>query len=244
MIVIPLAGLSSRFSKAGYQKPKYELELDGKTVFSHSVLSFSRYFDKERFLFIALNRPNIEQFVNAECVSLNIINYEIILLEEPTKGQAETVYKGLCRSECQKDEPILIFNIDTFRPDFTYPEFVTDSDVMGYLETFIGSGSNWSNVVPDSIQPEQVALTAEKQNLSEYCCTGLYYWRSAEQYCELFKEYSQKAPGAMQGSEYYIAPMYNMLIEKGGNVRYTVIEGDKVIFCGTPQEYEALKNGE
>ena len=171
-------------------------------------------------------------------------HYELILLEEPTKGQAETVYEGLCRSVYQKDESILIFNIDTFRPDFTYPEFVTDSDVAGYLETFIGSGSNWSNVVPDSAQPERVVLTAEKQNLSEYCCTGLYYWHSAEQYCRLFEEYSQKAPDAMQGNEYYIAPMYNMLIEKGGHVRYTVIDSDMVIFCGTPQEYEALNNGE
>ncbi|EOA0230274.1 capsular biosynthesis protein, partial [Escherichia coli] len=36
MIVIPMAGLSSRFKKAGYVKPKYMLEAHGKTLFSHS----------------------------------------------------------------------------------------------------------------------------------------------------------------------------------------------------------------
>ena len=40
MIVIPMAGLSSRFTKAGYTKPKYMLPLAGKSVFAHSIESF------------------------------------------------------------------------------------------------------------------------------------------------------------------------------------------------------------
>ena len=41
MIVFPMAGLSSRFYKEGYTKPKFELSLGGVTVFERSVLSFS-----------------------------------------------------------------------------------------------------------------------------------------------------------------------------------------------------------
>ncbi|ECR5117115.1 capsular biosynthesis protein, partial [Salmonella enterica] len=33
MIIIPMAGLSSRFFKAGYTKPKYELKAHDKTLF-------------------------------------------------------------------------------------------------------------------------------------------------------------------------------------------------------------------
>lgn len=33
MFIIPMAGLSSRFFKAGYTKPKYQLDLNGETVF-------------------------------------------------------------------------------------------------------------------------------------------------------------------------------------------------------------------
>ena len=55
MIIIPMAGLSSRFKDAGYVKPKYMLEAHGKTLFSHSLYSFKNYFDSESFLFVALD---------------------------------------------------------------------------------------------------------------------------------------------------------------------------------------------
>ena len=32
MFIIPMAGLSSRFFKAGYNKPKYQLDLNGESV--------------------------------------------------------------------------------------------------------------------------------------------------------------------------------------------------------------------
>lgn len=47
-----MAGMSSRFFKAGYDKPKYMLEATGITLFEHSVLSFKNYFERESFLFI------------------------------------------------------------------------------------------------------------------------------------------------------------------------------------------------
>ncbi|TOH10549.1 capsular biosynthesis protein, partial [Vibrio parahaemolyticus] len=44
MIVIPMAGMSSRFFKAGYKLPKYMLEAHGKSLFEHSLRSFESYF--------------------------------------------------------------------------------------------------------------------------------------------------------------------------------------------------------
>lgn len=52
MIVIPMAGMSSRFFKAGYTQPKYMLEAHGQTLFEHSVNSFAAYFASTPFLFI------------------------------------------------------------------------------------------------------------------------------------------------------------------------------------------------
>jgi len=113
------------------------------------------------------------------------------------------------------------------------------AEVDGYLETFIGSGKNWSNVVPVD-DTDRVALTAEKEELSEYCCTGLYYWSSSARFVGLAQETLEKPVTEMQGNEYYIAPMYNDLIQAGGDIRFTVIDRSSVIFCGTPEEYQAL----
>lgn len=49
MIIIPMAGLSSRFFKAGYTKPKYMLDAHGISLFDHAVNSFKAYFKTETF---------------------------------------------------------------------------------------------------------------------------------------------------------------------------------------------------
>jgi len=232
-----MAGLSSRFKKAGYKAPKYMLEAHGKTLFKHSVSSFEKYFDIESFLFIALDVFDVRAFIQQQCKELGINNYQIIILDKATQGQAETVYLGVKQADVSSNEALLIFNIDTIRPYFTWPtEFDMDT-ADGYLETFIGSGANWSNILPDDRQLKTVKLTAEKQEISQYCCTGLYYWRKCTDFCRVFESYQQKTLNEIQAGEYYIAPMYNDLISEGKDIRYSVIDENEVIFCGVPEEY-------
>ena len=45
MIVIPMAGLSSRFFKAGFEVPKYQLKINDSYVFDLALKSFIQYFD-------------------------------------------------------------------------------------------------------------------------------------------------------------------------------------------------------
>jgi NDP-sugar pyrophosphorylase family protein len=240
MIVIPMAGLSSRFKKAGYVKPKYMLEANGRTLFWHSLVSFRRYFNTEKFLFISLNVEGIKDFIVKECENLGIDNYDVEILNKPTGGQAETVYLGICNQP--PTDGITIFNIDTFRPGFIYPKEFELKGIDGYLETFIGAGENWSNVVPLESGSNRVALTGEKQQLSEYCCTGLYYWKNTELFCRVFEEYRKIELSELQGKELYIAPMYNLVIKEGGDVRFSVIPKNEVIFCGVPEEYKDFIN--
>lgn len=237
MIVIPMAGLSSRFKKAGFELPKYMLEAKGKTLFEHSVLSFEKYFGTEAFLFIALDVYHTGAFVEQKCQQLGIKRFQMVILDAPTRGQAETVYLGLKAAKVEADAPVTIFNIDTFRPGFVYPDTFDINEVDGYLETFIGSGKNWSNVVPDAKGSNRVELTAEKQELSEYCCTGLYYFRFAKDFINIAERDLDIDVTQMQGGEFYIAPMYNQLIGSGADIRFSVISETDVVFCGVPDEY-------
>lgn len=239
MIVIPMAGLSSRFKKAGYKLPKYMLEGQGRTLFAHSVKSFEHYFNSETFLFIALDVFDTEKFIHQQCEILGINNYKVVMLNTPTKGQAETVYMGVNKANIAKDESLLIFNIDTFRSGFRWPLEFDVTEIDGYLETFIGEGKNWSNVLPDNLNLQTVSLTAEKQEISRYCCTGLYYWRRCSDFSEIFEDYKERSLEDVDAGEYYIAPMYNELIKRGKDIRYTVVDRDSdVIFCGVPDEYD------
>ena len=94
-IIIPMAGLSSRFSKAGYVLPKYMLYVRNRSMFNLSVSSFEKYFVSCKFLFIARNIFDTRAFIEQECELMGIKDYETVILDSPTRGQAETVMKGI-----------------------------------------------------------------------------------------------------------------------------------------------------
>ncbi|OEF29480.1 glycosyltransferase family 2 protein [Vibrio rumoiensis] len=239
MIVIPMAGLSSRFFKAGFNQPKYMLEAHGKSLFDHAVCSFEAYFTTEHFIFIVRDVHQTPRYVQQRCHALGIKNVTIITLNEETRGQAETVYLGLKDIE-STSELITVFNIDTFRPDFQFPEAIDQWD--GYLEVFSGQGDNWSFAKPMSSSSTQVIETAEKRAISNLCCTGLYYFKSIVQYKEAYLAYLDLPQEQWEKGELYIAPLYNYLIKNGNKIHYHLIPRNEVIFCGVPDEYYDFLN--
>lgn len=237
MIVIPMAGLSQRFRKAGYTVPKYMLDLHGQTLFEHTVGSFKNYFNSESFLFIARTEAKTHEFIRRETQSMGIRNYEIVILDHETKGQAETVRLGLARCGAAADERLTIFNIDTIRPGFKYPERDWMSYADGYLEVMPSHDPGFSYALPKEDGTEKVQRTAEKQVISNLASTGLYYFRSTAQFISSF-EFERDHPSS---HELYIAPMYNHMISTGCDVRYFAIEHRQVIYAGTPSQYEELQ---
>ena len=233
MIVIPMAGMSSRFFSAGFDKPKYMLEAKGKTLFEHSLLSFKKYFNDEHFIFIVRNIYHTEAFVKSKAEALGIKNYNIVCLESETKGQAETVFLGV--KGIESNNSLTIFNIDTFRPNFSYPKLTGIED--GYLEVFVGKGDNWSFVLPFKNSKTLIKETAEKRAISDLCCTGVYHFTKVSDFTDAYLEYKSKPKNEWDKGELYVAPLYNSLIKKGKQIHYHKIERTDVIFCGTPDEY-------
>lgn len=232
MIVIPMVGASSRFFKAGYDRPKYQLPLWGETVFYWVMHSFSNYFDKQSFLFIVRDDYDSKKFVEKESYRLGIIDFLIVTLDSMTQGQADTVAQGM--KEVNTQEPITIFNIDTLRYNFELPNFVNECD--GYLEVFRGEGDHWSFVRPGS---ELKALrTTEKERISDLCSNGLYHFATKELFLSAFKDATEN--NIKSKGEYYVAPLYNYLINLDKDIRYLEISLSDIDFCGTPDEYQAL----
>lgn len=238
-----MAGLSSRFFKEGYKEPKYMLIAKNKTLFEHAVASFSRYFKTEYFLFIVRDVYQTYEFVTKQAKSMGIMNFHVVRLEQGTKGQAETVMIGI--SEWKKleatvdDCSITIFNIDTFRPGFTFPDLDKLGD--GYLEVFKGTGVNWSFAKPLSEDSTRISETAEKTPISDLCCTGLYHFKSLNRYISAYMSYLEIPEENWEKGELYVAPLYNNLIKNGFEIHYNLISRDEVIFCGVPSEYDDFK---
>ncbi|WP_256357579.1 glycosyltransferase family 2 protein [Halomonas sp. 18071143] len=233
MIVIPMAGLSSRFFKEGYELPKHQLPLFDRTVFQWVMKSFQLYFETDYFVFIVRDDYDNVEFINNELAALGVVNHTVVVLNAETRGQADTVYLGL--SGFDLDSELYIFNIDTIRWGFVKPDFI--DKCSGYLEVFEGEGDHWSFVL-SSDQGKRVLKTTEKDRVSNLCSDGLYYFSSLRIFNQIFEE--MEVQGGFVKGELYVAPMYNYLIEKGLPVLYDLIDKSKISFCGTPAEYVAL----
>lgn len=242
MIVLPMAGLSSRFFKAGYEVPKYMLDLHGASVFAHALGSFTGLFGSERFLIICRDVHDTPDFVRAQCAAMGLPAeaLELVVLEAETAGQAETVAEGLRGAGETGTTPITIFNIDTFRPGFAHPGTFDVDAVDGYLEVFHAPGDHWSFARAEP-GTDRVVEVAEKVRISDLCSDGLYHFRSAEMFLDLYAEIEARDPATLQGGEYYVAPLYNIALRRGMDIRYTLVGPEAIRFCGTPDEYDDLR---
>lgn len=235
MFVIPMVGKSSRFFKEGYEQPKYKLAINGESVFEKSVRSFESYFKTDKFLFLVRSDYNAAEFVKQSVEDMGIRDFSIVIFSEETLGQADTVYQGLAKAEdfFDDDEPLYIFNIDTFRPGFKKS---TKSRHPGYLEVFEGEGTHWSFALPG--KDESVLKTAEKNRISNLCSNGLYYFKSRSLFNSSFEH--SVSEDLKEKGEFYIAPLYNYLIQNGQKVSYELVPLSEIVFCGTPDEYRAI----
>ena len=220
-----MAGLSSRFFKAGYQEPKYKLVAHGKTLFEWSVKTFEKYYESEKFIFICRDVYDTPEFVESELKKVGIKNFEIIALTTETRGQAETVFLAL--DKVPEDERLIIFNIDTHESRFDYIHESNDA----YLEVFRGEGEHWSFAKPiqNSTLVEQ---TAEKKRISDLCSNGVYGFKNKSIFIDAYIQLIRSNPG-----ELYIAPMFNFIINQNMCVRYKLVDIEDHIFMGTPNEY-------
>lgn len=233
--MIPMAGLSSRFANAGYSKPKYMLELAGKSLFQHSVGSFLPYCFENHFVFICRDVEGTPEFVRSEAKKLGLKSWELKVLDIETEGQADSVAMGL--GMVNSESNLTIFNIDTFRKNLDFRHF--EQAEKGVIEVFEGPGNAWSFVKPGP--NNQVLMTAEKQRISNLCSTGLYHFPRVDQFLEIVQRAKEPDSDLKAKGEIYVAPLYNALIAMGVEVVYYKVQRNEVAFCGVPDEYVSLQ---
>ena len=108
----------------------------------------------------------------------------------------------------------------------------------GFIPCFCGVGDHWSFVRLGS--KEKAEEVREKVRISDYCTLGAYYFKTGGLYEKLYQEYYSKDSN-MEKGEKYIAPLYNYLIQKGGEVRISVVDAGSVHVLGTPEELDYFK---
>ncbi len=233
-IIITMAGMGSRFRKAGYTMPKYMIKAKEKTLFEwsmDSLLDYNKYVSK--YIFIVRKEDNAYNFIKSKCIERKINNFEIVEIDYLTDGQATTCM--LAMPYCNIGEEILVYNIDTYVEPYTMKYQDISGD--GHIPCFHADGEHWSFAKIDD--DGNVIEVREKVRISNNCTLGAYYFSSAKLYENLYKEYYNDE-SKLEKNEKYIAPLYNYMIEKGMKVTISIIDANKVHVLGTPEELNAF----
>jgi dTDP-glucose pyrophosphorylase len=237
-IVITMAGAGKRFREAGYTLPKYQIEARGKTLFEWSMLSLDGYRELvRRYIFIVLREDAATPFIKEQGEKLRLPNITVVELDEITDGQATTAM--MARKYWDNDDALLIYNIDTY----VEPGQMNAAELKGdgFIPCFRGEGNHWSFVRLD--KDGRAVEVREKFRVSDYCTLGAYYFSSCELYASLYQGYGNGEIPTVN-NEKYIAPLYNLLIARGGSVYISDVDSKYVHVLGTPEELEAFVNGQ
>ena len=233
-VIITMAGLGSRFRKAGYTVPKYMIEAKGKTLFEWSMDSLLDYNPHvSKYIFVVRKEDDSSGFIREKCRQYGLGNIEVMEIDYLTDGQATTCM--LAMPYCENDVPILIYNIDTY----VEPYEMKYSDISGdgHIPCFHAEGDHWSFVKLDDCG--KAVEVREKKRISDNCTLGAYYFSSAGLYQKLYEEYYTDNR-KVERNERYIAPLYNLMIEKGLEVTISIVFAGKVHVLGTPEELQAF----
>lgn len=235
-LVMPMAGESSRFFDAGYDVPKYMLEAKGKTLFEYSLESLPLpLVSNVIFIFLKSHDEdwNVHNFILDKTDQYEF-SRELVCLPNKTDGQAQTCLQS--EPYVDSSDDLIIYNIDTY---FESPDLASKLiDPRKKRDGIIGAfhhrsdDEKWSFASVDSDMVVQ--STAEKQKISNYALTGLYHFTRSEDFFNVAKRHVEKS--LKNKGEYYVAPMYNDLIENGREFVLDVCERFHPL--GTPEDYE------
>lgn len=227
-ILIPMAGEGSRFAKEGYQYPKPLIDVAGKPMIQRVVENLQ--FDA-KYIFL-VRSEHLKKYNGLKNTLYQITNKKCSIIEVDglTDGAACTAL--LAKHLIDTDEDLLIANSDQI-VDYEKNNFLFLKNVKfidGIVFSFNATHPKWSFVRVNS--SGYIAEVAEKNPISNIATCGIYWYRRGRDFVECAE--SMIRHKLKTNNEYYIAPVYNELINKDKNVIPFFV--NKMNGIGTPED--------
>lgn len=212
--LITAAGAGSRFIQSGIKPPKPLIKVKGIELILWSLFSFD-FNDSDNLYFVTQKRDNVKARILPKLKNiyphLNIFWLEI---EEILNGQLLTAKYAISHFNILGN--LVIHNCDTsYRlEDFNFRDL--KETFFGAIPYFYAEGENWS-FLETSNDEKFIVNIKEKIKISEKCSVGTYFFLSAENFLKEATQYIKFSKNDIN-KEYYIAPFYQYLINKGFKV--------------------------
>lgn len=211
-IVIPMAGRGSRFSAAGYSTPKPAIPIHGMPMVE-LVVGSVRPAQPHRLTFLVL-KEHVERY-GLEAMLRRIEPESVIVsIDTVTEGAACTVL--LARSLIDTDEPLMLANSDQF-VDVDIDAYLSALDheqADGLIMTMEADDPKWSFVGFDD--RGRVNRVVEKEVISSEATVGIYNFRRGRDFVRAAESMIRK--NRRVNGEFYVAPVYNEMIEWGAAI--------------------------
>ena len=232
-IVIPMAGLGSRFAKDGYEKPKPFIDVNGKPMIIRVLENLA--YPNANYILIG-RKEHLEQ--EKELVKQIEQNYKVtfIGIDKLTEGTVCTVLYA--RKYINSESPLMIANSDQII-DSSIANFIDDCferNLDGSILTFRDQELNpkWSFAKLDA--NNFVTEVKEKEAISEFATVGIYLFSKGNMFVN--SAIDMIIENDRVNNEFYTCPVYNYLILEGAKIGIYNIEQVAMHGLGTPEDLE------
>lgn len=230
-VVIPMAGLGSRFSDAGHKMPKPFIDVKGKPMIQLVVENLGFSVQNTRFIFI-VRKEHIDKY-NAHYI-LNLIAPGCIIIptNKVTEGSACSIL--LAQDYINNDEHLFIANSDQF-VEWNCNEFMYSmigNSIDGGIATFEADSLKWSYAKLN--EQGFVSEVAEKKRISNHATVGFYYWKKGSDYVKYANIMISK--NIRVNNEFYTCPVYNEAIADGKKIK--IFDIKRMWGIGVPSDLE------
>jgi len=232
---MPMVGLGQRFLNEGIYTPKPLIEINGKPMYLMALNSLNSVADEYDLNIVV--RKEVDQNWNiVDLIRTHHPGARVIVLENQTRGAAETVLQALQKSH--ETSSILILDCDIF---FENPDFISaikrslDSDDDGALATFPSRDPRFSYVRTTRNVASEII---EKVVISSQAVAGAYFFKNASNF-QKYAEQIMMQGLTLENPEFYISRVVQSAIADGQKFR--VYEGKFESF-GTPEELQIFKS--
>ena len=237
-ILIPMAGRGSRFSKAGYIKPKPLIDVNGKPMIQ-VVIENIRPNREHRFIFV-VQKDHVQEYKVDKLLKNLCPTCEIIIIDGITDGAACSALKA--KAYINNKEPLMIANADQWI-NISIDDYLAMWDINkseGFIMTMYSSDPKWSYIKFD--QSEIIVDIVEKAVVSNQATVGIYNFSSGDIFCQFATQMIHEKN--MSKGEYYVAPVYKYMLNNNLNIGLFNIDGTSrnMYGLGTPEDLDYFLN--
>ena len=184
LLVIPMTGVSARFTAAGYDRPKFLLETDGQLVIDH-VIDMYPGWDDVVFICNALHlddpRWALEEHLLARRPKATIVR-----VDSPALGPGDAVLRA--REHIPADRPVVVNYCDftAYQDSDLLAERLSSGEVDGIIPAYTGAHPHMAHSTSYAyvkLAGRRVVDIQEKQPwtddpLAEFASSGTYAFAS------------------------------------------------------------------